>query len=212
MNILTIDFDIIMAPSIQLYNDIIKGNNEWTIENMAEIYPLLNYVEADFEIYQKLTNFLNNIAPLVDKEEIYFIRNHNDIIKYLPPHDDVTIYNIDHHHDITYGNPEDEIGYGGSGLGCGNWVKFLLDYNMIQDYIWIHNYTSAPPSDELMEKYPFDDEMCILYEDALDDIPTPDKIIISASFEWVPEKFAPLLYLWMDILGKMKRHNYWFEN
>ena len=70
MNILTIDFDIIMAPSIQLYNDIIKGNNEWTIENMTEIYPLLNYVEADFEIYQKLTNFF--LSSFYNQNENYF--------------------------------------------------------------------------------------------------------------------------------------------
>ena len=38
--ILSIDFDIIMAPSIELYNDKVPGLSQ---EKLIEVFPLLQY-------------------------------------------------------------------------------------------------------------------------------------------------------------------------
>ena len=55
MNVLTIDFDIIMAPSINLYNNMVP-KEDW---DDLERNPQINLSFADYQIYQKLTILLS---------------------------------------------------------------------------------------------------------------------------------------------------------
>ena len=54
MNVVSIDFDIIMAPSIELYNNA-NGNREQLFLN-----PTMKTCEADLAIYNKISFWLYN--------------------------------------------------------------------------------------------------------------------------------------------------------
>ena len=60
MKILSIDFDAIMGPSIEIYNNHMGSN--CTCENFEKFYPLMKYVNADLMAYRILTNFLIKIG------------------------------------------------------------------------------------------------------------------------------------------------------
>ena len=62
--ILTIDFDIVMAPSIGLYNDII--GDQKGVDKIIKQYPLMEYTfTADFFIYEAVTRALMNLFKKV---------------------------------------------------------------------------------------------------------------------------------------------------
>lgn len=109
--ILTIDFDIIMWPSIELYNHFVNGDddNMWDIETD---FPLLQYANADLELYYKLTNFLLKYKEKNIK--FIFINSHDEILKYI--NSPSTMVNIDHHHDLGY----EEYHWQCKDLLCGN--------------------------------------------------------------------------------------------
>lgn len=52
MRVLSIDFDIIMAPSIELYNNLINRN---TIDEVANNIELLKLANADYLHYLRIT-------------------------------------------------------------------------------------------------------------------------------------------------------------
>lgn len=99
-NILTIDFDIIMKDSIELYNNFAQYKS-WN--ERYSLSPLLKNLPFDSCTYYKLTKFLmKQIFPNVSKEKIFFLKNHQDVLKYLSKEDQYNIFNIDHHHDWCY--------------------------------------------------------------------------------------------------------------
>ncbi len=150
MTVTTIDFDIIMAPAIESYNDLISEEQGMT--QLCKQYPYFNYAEADLYIYEYLTRFLIAISKKIDANKIYFISNHElayeILINLKEPFE---LINIDHHHDINYFDewdkpiimPDD-----------GNWVKALFDRNKITKYTWIGNPNSNIYN---IEKCPFED-------------------------------------------------------
>lgn len=78
--VLTIDFDVIMWPSIELYNNMVDG----TIDNLIEIekdIPLTQYANADLQTYYKLTNYL--LKAKEKKIQIEFIDTHEKILNYI---------------------------------------------------------------------------------------------------------------------------------
>ena len=181
MNVVSIDFDIIMAPSIEFYNNF--TNDKFLFDN-----PLLKVCNADLSIYRKLTTWFFKNLKNVDYENIIFIKSHEQIVNYINKND--IIFNIDHHHDLGY--DEKEI----NNCNCGNWAKYLLEKNIINNYTWIHNYNSVPP------RY-FDGkiEQCAFGDYNLDFLEA-EKVIICLSPEWIPPQYHQLLYSWMDICGK----------
>lgn len=95
--VLTIDFDVIMWPSIELYNNMVDG----TIDNLIEIekdIPLIQYANADLQTYYKLTNYL--LKAKEKKIQIEFIDTHEKILNYIKK--PCNLINIDHHHDLGY--------------------------------------------------------------------------------------------------------------
>ena len=55
MNVLSIDFDIIMAPSINLYNNMVPGT-KW--DDLLKILPNLATTPADLHIYSFILRYL----------------------------------------------------------------------------------------------------------------------------------------------------------
>ena len=68
MNVVSIDFDIIMAPSIELYKSFEQPK-------LYEDY-YSNLFNADLVIYNKLTNWLLDNIPNLNETYIYFIKSH----------------------------------------------------------------------------------------------------------------------------------------
>ena len=68
--VLTIDFDILMHQSINIYNDYDNDVNEFLLD-----FPFINQLPIDLELYENLTNFLLQIP----KNKIVFIKDHDEI-------------------------------------------------------------------------------------------------------------------------------------
>lgn len=186
-NLITIDFDIIMEPSIELYNSII--NDKFGIKDLAEINPLMRYCNANLNTYSFLTTYLFNVFGLINKNNIHFIYNHHQVYKYLDDNYKYNVYNIDHHHDYGYHKEEETSS---NPLYCGNWVLKMEEDNFLNNYTWIANYTSSPfPSNDQLKKV-------ILEQFDFSSLPIPDLLIICLSKEWVPEQFIPLFHLWLN--------------
>lgn len=194
MNIVTIDFDIIMKPSIQLYNDLVGSNKK--IDKIIKEYPSLEYcLSADLYIYEYLTRFLVSMFPRLRREQINFIKSHEEIIKLVEKDEPFHLLNIDHHHDLGYENvrPNTKI----FRPGCGDWAKYLIDNKKILSYAWAHNNNSDFPSTSMMS---YINEHYILYDFNLDRIPVQiDKLIICNSPQWIPNNIQPLFYTWESI-------------
>ena len=74
MKITTIDFDIIMNPCIDIYNDA-----DLTADQYLTKFDFLGYMKADLKLYKKLTNFIVSFKS----DQVTFIYSHADIIEEL---------------------------------------------------------------------------------------------------------------------------------
>lgn len=188
MNIVSIDFDIIMAPSIEFYNNLVS------LKPSIFEDPLMQVCRADYIHYHRLTKWLNQKIKFLNKEDIIFIQSHEMINNYIQG-EDITLYNIDHHHDLGY-KEDNTI------INCGNWALHLLKDKKIDKYIWINNQNS---NKNLLEDIKFETQL--LKEFNLNSL-KPDKIIICLSPEWIPSQFHSLYYLWIDLVSQDKGYFY----
>jgi len=188
--ILTIDFDIIMEPSIRIYNSLVNG--QIYLENLPE-NNLLQFAKADLNIYRKITSYLLKICK---NTEIIFIENHDQVLDFLEDDEKYDIINIDHHHDLGYGekqiNPKEDEDY-----NCANWVLMTYDKNVLNSYKWIRNNNSILPKED--NRCPYTDQ--IIDTTTLSELPQPDKIILCYSAQWVPQTYRPLFMTWVDLLS-----------
>lgn len=189
---LTIDFDIIMHQSIELYNDY-----DGTADEYLSQFDFIHTVPADLELYEKLTSFL--MEQYINKKEIIFMNSHDEMIKLTKNQGPFELVNIDHHHDLGYGDnvrwslPVREV-------DCGNWVKKMWDLNRITKYIWIKDFQSQDPpiraNQFISEKYFINDNKILEKTEF-------EKIFICFSPEWIPNNYQHLFNIW-KILFKEK--------
>lgn len=204
--ILTIDFDIIMAPTINAYNDKVPRENWENLQND----PLLNLAFADLIHYYRLTKFLLYLTKFLSKEKFHFVIDHQQVVKWIPFDEPVMIWNIDHHHDLGY-KDEDLDNLKNKELNCANWVKWTIDNsNSLVEYNWIHNENSSLPN-EKNKHYLLITEN--LKECSLEDkfIIKPDEVIIVLSPPWVPPRIRPLYDLWKELLEDKYNTKYEIE-
>lgn len=193
MNVLTIDFDIIMRPSIQLYNNLI--DDEIMIADLERDFPILTKaLPPDLYIYHYLTEFLVRQFKKMDASKVFFVNDHDAVIKLVDNTTDVSLCNIDHHHDIAYQLDADQRIFVPH---VGNWVKYLRDKGVVTHYIWVHNPNSDPPTDDLREKY-LDSDYELQQMD-LDNVPDIDMLIICNSPEWIPSDYQEMWEIWVSI-------------
>ena len=189
--VLTIDFDILMWESLPLYNNLVQ--DDW--KTLTANFDLLKYVQFDGELYNYLTQMILKQTKHIKKENVHFITSHHRVIKYLPLNDLIEITNIDHHHDIQYNEiePEDD-------LNCGNWIKYAYEHGYaINQYNWIHNSNSIQcylDKNNYLSKQDTIENFDLTMEDY-------DIIIICLSPPWVPPKYRPLFYCWIDMLNRI---------
>ena len=200
-NIVTIDFDVIMAPSIDLYNHFVPLERTWDELNHI---PQLRLSDGDYRHYQRLTEWLVDMSTVLNKEQIHFIGSHEFILKYLDSNDKYNIINIDHHHDCGY--DDDNSIYKTSDIDCTNWVATAYDQGLIEKYTWLKNtnstFVSVKAKEIVTNHYNLSDFN-------LNILTPPDEIYICFSENWIPPNIRPLYFTWMDILNKI--YNTTFE-
>ena len=193
--IITIDFDVIMAPSIIFYNPLVP-HTEW--DDILS-YPMGQALQADYGLYYKLTEFLMYITKNLSANQIHFITNHEQVVNFLDSNETYNIINIDHHHDMGYGNSRNPD----ADLNCSNWVKILMDKEQCVSYTWIRNENSETDP-EIENIY----HNKILREVDLYQLPVPEQLFIVVSPEWVPPQFTYLLDCWFVILNRLYDVNF----
>ena len=104
--VLSIDFDYIMAPCIQEYNNNINSNNIF-----AERKYTFSNLKCDFGYDKEKLDWLKSLIKQLDpnRTKAYVINDHSEVVTaltneynlndYNPPYQ---IINIDHHHDLGY--------------------------------------------------------------------------------------------------------------
>ena len=148
MNIVTIDFDIIMHKSLKFYNDLVD-EDENTIQSMLNSSPDCGFIPiSDLPLYNYLTNYINKVVQQLPKNKIIFIDSHNDVADIIDADvlnigdKEFNIFNLDFHHDIAY--DEDDKKNRFDECNCGNWVKYLFEhYDNFKEYIWIKTEESV---------------------------------------------------------------------
>ena len=199
MKILTIDFDIIMAPSIDYYNHRVPTLS-W--EDMAK-ESLTNFFQADLGLYTMLTTWLFAQMDHLDKDQIHFINSHEKLLDFIPEGEHCSIINIDHHHDMGYKSNE-------TTLTCANWVKVLAEKNILDSYCWLHNPNSIKVKDSKTDcSFPCqEDDIRSKY--VLDNFKY-DKLVICFSKPWIPPNYQFLFYLWHDMFCHRYQTNFPIE-
>lgn len=196
-HILSIDFDIIMEPSIQFYNSMTQTS--WEDRSFGNSYA--NILVANYMTYQKIFQYLLNLTSKLPKEKIHFILDHHHIISFLDPQEKYIITNIDHHHDKGYPQ-NDEPDIDAQELNCGNWVNFVPN---LDKYLWIKNINSIDIiNNEKIEGINIGDFN-------LNNLSTPTEVFICFSIPWIPPNNQPLFYLWMDVFNKIYNTHFDFE-
>lgn len=193
MDVLSIDFDIIMAPTIEYYNHMVPSRN-W--EDIQMENPYMYNPKADLSHYNYLLCLLDKI--ITKETDIYVAYNHKMIIDFLSNVDIVDIINIDHHHDLGYPPEENEKD------NCANWAKQLLKSGKMRNYIWAKNFNSQLPVDSIKEE--LESYNCIIadFNELKDRIVNMkfDKIFLCISPEWVPPYYQQLFYGILDLLNQ----------
>lgn len=211
MKVLSIDFDWVMEPFIQAYNQYSRANKSgpdetWKIIE-AEI-PALKYncnFEMDYEKYANLYFFLREVCKHNPKSYILIGQNHNEIIPAIKKvHHEIggplEIINIDHHHDRGYHHNDIEE-FKERPYDCTNWLHYLTKYYQVNKYIWVRNKNSEM---QLCHELPKNHEYITLTD--LKDLNTNDHydlIFICSSYDWVPLKYRPLFNILVDNPGKL---------
>lgn len=189
--IVTIDFDIIMAPSIGLYNNLVPGNSWEQLKND----PYFELLKIDAIHYQKIFNYIMHCVQYLPKENIHFIEDHGQAVKYIQ--DKCDLINVDHHHDVGYGDDIEKQ----ESPTCANWVYHLDKCHLVNTYTWINNDNSEIIP---VEKSPLSATMVVhsLQNFDLESLPVPDELIICLSEPWTPPYIRPLYYTIVDICNK----------
>lgn len=186
MKILSIDFDIIMAPSINLYNDKVP-QTDWTSLEEIPYYKLCTF---DTIHYKRLTKYLIHQFRKKDKEQLYFFENHAMVAKLIENSSKkINLVNIDHHHDIEYANGPKANEH----LTCANWVNYLYNINKIESYIWVNNPNSSSCEIE------YSNFKSINFKDYKLEEEEFDIICLVLSEPWIPPYLRNLYFLWLDL-------------
>ena len=142
-NVLTIDLDFIAEPYIQLYYELcfepsVERTWDQVFSNPALVGSNFD-INPDNLIYA-LDTFTRSLAKC---KNVAFGITHDSIMYELEDKDKINLVNIDHHHDIIYGEwfmREGAMKYGI--VSEGNWIEHLHQKSKIEDYVWIRNENS----------------------------------------------------------------------
>jgi len=189
INILSIDFDWVMEPSIEFYNEI--ADSRILLDDWLKRCPGIT-VKPDYKKIKQLLVYVNNIVKfLPNKDRIVFRTEHTDIVDAIEnvwnlKDKKYNIYNIDHHHDCGYHiSSLDDVDR--QELGCGNWVIFCDGLN---EYTWINNKDSYKEiNNEVFNRF---HKFTQSSDISVIDFVNFDYVYICLSPGWVPSELFPL--------------------
>lgn len=198
--VVTIDFDIIMSPSIFLYNDYVPRSTwDFLLNNPYD--PNMHLLRINANYYQRLFNFVMECTKVLPANKIHFCEDHGQTVNFITEKSDVV--NIDFHHDLGYPNGEDHINIEECPT-CANWVYYLNDKNLLNSYVWIHDIDRW---DDPLEENQIDYLDYNLEEFDLATLFPIDELVIVLSEPWVPPYIQPLYFTLMDYC-----QSYYFKN
>lgn len=204
MNVLSIDFDIIMAPDIALYNPMVHPGPDGksvTVDDLMKDFPMLNGCRADLNHYHKIFSYLLDNIKHLNVKDIRIAFNHEDIKYLLDECSDAHVYSIDHHHDLGYPRRGPEGPEKEDFCTCANWGDYYFRQGIITDFTWIKNNNS----DESPEyKNNPNVHMVNLQEFDLNSLPKMDKLFMCLSPEWTASSYFPLFYILLDVINSQK--------
>lgn len=197
MNILSVDFDIIMYPCIKLYNAEVGGNCNPTelwryLEREKEIEPFVNY---DANYLLKLAKVMR--AAVRQGAKLVPIQEHQEIVDFLRKQDafaasTYNLWNIDFHHDIWYRDEDPAQITSFNKYNCANWVGYLALNRKLNSYSWICAGNSEGQLNE--EQRNILTNKIRLSDFELGDTKF-DYVFFCLSPQWVPYKFHHLYHL-----------------
>ncbi len=203
MNVLSVDFDIIMAPDIGLYNSMVgtSHDNSRSIDQRIKEHPILAGCRADLNHYQRLIPYILKVTQDLKIEDIRISMTHEDIKNVLKNMEDVHVFNIDHHHDLGYpqegeNRPKEEH------CSCANWGEYYFHQGIITQFTWLNNTNSGP----VAPAWENDSRITTqLYQETnLETLPKMDKLFLCLSPEWTPSMYHPLFYTILDLINEQK--------
>jgi hypothetical protein len=202
MNILSIDIDFITSN----YGHIVIGDDFNPKHKWENIIENLNGDESILQIDYDNLSFLMSvyIKALNNSKKIIFAINHHTILQELEKenYNNLNIINIDHHHDIFYGDVESlEFFEKYNNVNCGNWIWKLELSNKISSYHWIKNETSDIFNDGISRGKTPKNYKSFLKHNIEYDIYnlTYDLLFITLS----PDYIAPKHWFYYDMMMKM---------
>ena len=196
INILSVDLDWIMEPSIEGYNFIANNNIDETWAAVKNLLPGLTFPE-DFNKLNQLTKLLFDTKRKVDPAHFCIEDSHEQIVDHIKKwniNQPFAIYNIDHHHDCGYDNDRNTNSITGffENIHCSNWVTSLRYTNTrFIDYNWICNKNSDMTLQDIAESY-IPNFKKTIHINSLDNVKF-DYIFICKSYCWVPPRTRKLL-------------------
>ena len=207
--ILSIDMDYILAPCINLYNDMVLASNspEKVWENINNLRNIDKHISYDNDNLRYVFNiFTSALSKLKNKKNVTFATNHDAILFELASKkyekDIFEIYNIDHHHDIFY-NEESRKDIDNFDVATvANWVWYLDKYNKFSQYNWICNTNSFFPKDDIKSN----GKMNAFTRDKIEsifDIEEWDYIFVCNSPHWFPRDYDVFFNMLIDIYTNM---------
>lgn len=192
--ILSIDFDIIMYPCINLYDG----------EAFIDESPTILWNKFYNKIFTGPTkicydsNVLMSIGKLIHRASqngatIIPIDSHEKIVEKLKNDEnyDDTVYdmvNIDFHHDVWYDKRDVQNTKVFDTYTCRDWLGYLHNHNKLNTHVWV----KAPNSEGVMASpYEFT-RVCHLDEIESFELDSFDEIYFCFSPQWVPYEFKHL--------------------
>lgn len=209
MVVLTIDFDILMWPSIERYGHMLDNKNPR--ELLMKYQNDWHWLEMDLELYAQLTQLLLHFLGLHhESDDIFFIMEHHEIIPILESfNESIYLINMDHHHDVVYEDKDlDTNNY----LNCGNWVLYAREHGILDHYVWINDPNSEYHFIENNKQEILDNVIQEQFEFEQYDLKQlpyyVDKIVFCYSKPWIFDYYHPLWYSWMNMASLINNFKY----
>lgn len=179
MNILSIDIDILMDDHLYFQKHMVCDLSPRQSWQIIKWYDEKENTNLNYDYNEKcLEKILNIIFKKCKKAKVKSIKEHDEIIKVLEEYKvkDCKMFNLDAHHDITYGYNDRE-------LNIENWVLHGIKNGIIKDYTWICRPDSNCPNTPIYYGIKILDTMD---DKDIDLLPEFDLVVICTSKHFTP--------------------------
>ena len=198
-NILSVDFDAILYPCIQLYNDKVIGSENPTVmwKILDRDIGIIEHIRYDANLLQSISSIMED--AVLNGSKFYAIETHDQIIDILREDEDfdkidrggnhINLVNIDFHHDILYSKESEDSIISYDEYTCADWVGYLKFHEYLNTYTWVHAANSSFPDPNLIKGLHFD----TIPNKDIGKIKIPfDKVFFCLSPQWVPYQYHHL--------------------